>query len=172
VSGTSINDRFLLSAVVDRLVFGDSLTFNINDAHELERLLPTLLKAGILSRILPQITARGRFAGKSAIGLAAGVGNLSIKGSDFEFDLDSRGRSVLRVGQWKLCRVGSAIEIEQVMADDGDEAKTARLEFRGLTPIRMSLLTSAEVHLGPLKLVKAQFRPWKLPHDSASDVST
>lgn len=172
MSGTSINYRFLLSAVVDRLVFGDSLTFNIEDAQELERLLPTLLRAGILSRMLPQVTARGRFAGKSAIGLAAGVGNLSIKGSDFEFDVDSRGRSVLRVGQWKLCRIWSAIEIEQVMADDGDEARTARLEFRGLTPVRMSLLTSAEIHLGPLTFAKAQFRPWKLPHNGAGDVIT
>jgi hypothetical protein len=159
------NDRLLLSAIADRLIFGAPHTFSRDDARELARLLPVMPGTGWLSRLLPDISAKGSLPGRSTAGFAAGLGGVSLKGDHFSFDLDSRGRRVVRAGQWKLIRSGQAIEIEQVMADDGDEGRTARVEFRQGEPVRMCLLMATEINIGPLSLAKGQFQPWKVPDE-------
>jgi hypothetical protein len=160
---TSANDRLLLSAIADRLIFGDAQTFSSDDAQELARLLPVMPGPSFLSRLLPDITAKGSLPGRSTSGSAAGVGNISINDDNFSFDVDSRGRRVVRAGQWKMIRTGSAIEIEQVMADDGDDGRTARVEFRREEPVRMCLLMMTEVNIGPLSFARGRFRHWKMP---------
>jgi hypothetical protein len=157
------NDRFVLSAIADRLIFGDADTFRRDDALELARLLPVTAPPGFLARLLPDIRARGSMPGRSATGFAAGIGNVSLKDEKVAFDLDSRGRRVVRAGQWKLFRGNGTIEIEQVMADDADEARTARVEYRRGEPERMCLLMLTEFHVGPLCLATGRFRPWKRP---------
>jgi hypothetical protein len=126
----SSNDRLLLSAIADRLIFGDEHSFRAEDATELARLLPTMPRANIFQRLLPDLAVKGSLPGRSASGFAAGVGNISLKDNNRSFDFDSRGRRVVRAGQWKLMRSGRGIEIEQVMADDGDDGRTALVEFR------------------------------------------
>jgi hypothetical protein len=101
---TSANDRLLLSAIADRLIFGDAHTFSSDDAQELARLLPVMPGPSFLSRLLPDITAKGSLPGRSTSGSAAGVGNISINDDNFSFDVDSRGRRVVRAGQWKMIR--------------------------------------------------------------------
>jgi hypothetical protein len=162
----SSNDRLLLSAIADRLIFGDEHSFRAEDATELARLLPTMPRANIFQRLLPDLAVKGSLPGRSASGFAAGVGNISLKDNNRSFDFDSRGRRVVRAGQWKLMRSGRGIEIEQVMADDGDDGRTALVEFRQGEPVRMCLLTIVEFHIGPLCLATGRFKPWKLPASS------
>jgi len=164
MTGTmTANDRLLLSALADRLIFGHESTFNLDDARELSRLLPVMPRANILQRLLPDLAVKGSLPGKSASGFAAGVGNVSLNDKTRSFDFDSRGRRVVRAGQWKLMRSGRGIEIEQVMADDGDEGRTALVEFRQDEPVRMCLLTIVEFNIGPLCLATGRFKPWKVP---------
>jgi hypothetical protein len=69
----------------------------------------------------------------------------------------------VRAGQWKLFRFPSAIGIEQVMADDGDDARAALLEFSKGKPTRMLLMVQSELSIGPISLGFGRYTPWKLP---------
>jgi hypothetical protein len=162
-AAATANERLLLSALADRLIFGDPAHFAAEDARELARVMPPAPPRGFLSRLLPDISAKGSRPGRSASGYAAGVGMVSIRDSQTSFELDSRGRRVVRAGQWKLCRTSEGIEIEQVMADDDDEARTARLEYRLGAPVRMTLLTHIGFRIGPACITMGRFQPWKLP---------
>ena len=163
VSGVTGNVRLILSALVERLIYADEATFKREDALELAELLPTPRGLSVLSRLLPRLKVKGRLPGASAAGFAAGVGNVSAEGDQISFDVDSRGRQIVRAGQWKLHRDGKAIEIEQVMTDDGDEGRTARLEFVHGQPARMMLLNKREISVGPLVMSSGHFISWKLP---------
>jgi hypothetical protein len=159
----SIEYRMQLSAIADRLVFGDPSTFVPDDALNLAGLLLNAPNQGLLARLLPDVRVRASLPDMTLTGFAAGAGNVSIGGDHTSFDLDIRGRRVVRAGQWKLCRAGSSIEIEQVMADEMDDGRTARVEYKRGNPVRMSLLVTNEITIGPLALARARFRPWKLP---------
>jgi hypothetical protein len=156
------NERLLLSAIADRLVFGDVGSFRREDALELLRLLPRPLGSGLWEQIF-RLRVQGSFSGRSATGFAADVGDVSFGGDEVAFDMDSRGRKVVRAGQWKLFVTRNTIEIEQVGADDADEGRTARVEFVRGEPVRMTLLAISEVVIGPLAFAKTTFRPWKVP---------
>jgi hypothetical protein len=158
-----VTDRILLSALADRLIFGDEQTFRREDATELARLLPPTARAGFFRRFLPDLIVKGTLPGKSASGFAAGVGNVSLNDSKRSLDYDSRGRAVMRAGQWKLLRSGRGIEIEQVMADDADEGRTALIEYRDGEPHQMCLLTIVALQIGPLCIATGRFKPWKKP---------
>jgi hypothetical protein len=157
------DDRLVLSAIAERLIFDDAETFNPEDARELARLLPVTPAMRWLSRLWPDVVVSGSLPGRSAAGFAAGVGNASFKEDGPSFSLDSRGRRVVRAGQWKLIRIGGNIEIEQVMADDSDEGRTARVDFRRGEPVRMCLLATVGFAIGPLHVSTGRFRPWKVP---------
>jgi hypothetical protein len=158
-----VSDRILLSALADRLIFGDEATFSLDDARELARLMPQMPRAGLFKRFLPDLVVKGTLPGRSASGFAAGVGNVSLNDDKRSLDYDSRGRQVVRAGQWKLLRSGRGIEIEQVMADDGDEGRTALVEYRDGEPVRMCLLTLVSLQIGPICISTGRFKPWKMP---------
>jgi polar amino acid transport system substrate-binding protein len=103
----------VLSALADRLVYGNPGAFDSVDAHELT-VLPTrhpvwhrLTRGG-----MPRTRARIDLPGTSSAGVACGMGNVSIGGDCSTFDLDSRG--------------GRVTQIERVPANHGDEARAMR----------------------------------------------
>jgi hypothetical protein len=118
-------DRIQLAAVVDRLIYGNNTTFDAEDARVLDRLLPDDVRVGFLSRFI-HINLKAKMSG-STQGYAAGVGNVRIP-DDKSFEFDSRGRRIVRAGQWKLCRSGRHIEIEQVMDTEGEKGAVVRYQ--------------------------------------------
>jgi len=157
-------DRILLSALADRLIFGHPDTFSADDARELARLLPyTRRWHSFITNGLPGFSGKMKLPGSSSAGFAAGVGQVSIKDGGRSFEIDSRGRSIVRAGQWKLSRRGRAIEIEQVMSDDMDEGRTAMLAIYPGDVMEMRLLAQVTLSIGPLHIGFARFRPWKVP---------
>lgn len=161
----NINDRMVLSAIVDRLIYANTETFSSEDAIELRRILPQPKKSlwSSISRYLPTIAASGRISGMINAGFSPGVGNIKVKGNDYTFDLDSEGKSVVRAGQWKLYNFGDSIEIEQVMADGGDEGRSACIEYEDKEPTKMLLLCVKNIHFWFLCFAVSEFKPWKLP---------
>jgi hypothetical protein len=88
---------------------------------------------------------------------------VSLPQEDISFDFDSRGRRMIRAGQWKLFRYPSAIGIEQVMSDESDEGRAALLEFSKGKPVQMLLMVQAELSIGPISIGFGRYKPWKLP---------
>jgi hypothetical protein len=157
-------DRLLLSALADRLVFGDPETFSLDDARELVRLMPDVRRwHSFVTDYLPRFSSTVKLPGKSSAGFAAGVGQVSMKDEGRSFEYDSRGQRIIRAGQWKLHRKGYMIQIEQVMSDDMDEGRTAMLDFHPGGPMSMHLLAQVTISIGPLHIGLARFRPWKVP---------
>jgi hypothetical protein len=164
-AGTAPVDRLLITAVVDRLIYGDADTFSVEDAR-------TLLDAVPRKRVpWIEIGAKGKVSGGSAQGFAAGIGNVKVKDErDRKFDVSTSSDVYTRAGQWKLLRYdrrsGTHVEIEQVMADPLDEGRGARLVYRfDGTPVRMDIRVVRNVRLlfSVLTLALPGWRPWKLP---------
>lgn len=95
------------------------------------------------------------------MGHAAGAGNIKISTNDGSFDVDSAGRHVIRAGQWKVYATSKTIEIQQVMASEIDEGRSALIRFRNREPIRMDILVPLEIPLGFLTITVGKYRPWK-----------
>jgi len=149
-----MTDRIQLAAVVDRLIFGHDTTFDAEDARELNRLLPDNVRTGFFGRFL-RVGVKASMSGNTQ-GYAAGVGNVRIA-DDKSFEFDSRGRHILRAGQWKLCRCGRDIEIEQVMDAVGE--KGALVRYRRGEPTEM--LRPVFWRLGFIQI--GVLAPWKRP---------
>ena len=97
--GASANTRLLLSALAERLIYGDGDTFSRQNALDLAELLPSPGWRSRMAEWLPDVGVRGSLPGASAAGFAAGVGNTAMPGDKITFDLDSRGRRVVQVGR-------------------------------------------------------------------------
>jgi hypothetical protein len=160
----AMNDKFQLAAVTDRLIYGSETTFSPDDARELDRLLPHLPRWQRLLDFIPvQLKAGVQSSGQSRKGFAAGVGSVTLREGGESFEFDSHGRRVIRAGQWKLSRVGTDIHIEQVMADESDDARSARLEFSGGEPVALLLLAQRMLEIGPFCVGYGTFKAWKAP---------
>jgi hypothetical protein len=155
-------ERIVLSALADRLIFGDPETFSPDDAQELARLLPDMRRwHSFITDWLPGFSGKVKLPGSSSAGFAAGVGQVSVDEEGRSFEYSSAGKRIVRAGQWKLHRRGYTIQIEQVMSDDMDEGRTAMLIFHPGEEMELQLLAQAMISLGPLHVGVAQFRPWK-----------
>lgn len=158
-------DRLLITATVDRLIYGDPDTFQPDDARTLLQALPRKRVPWI------EVGAKGKVSGGSAQGFAAGVGNVKVKdGRDRKFDVSTSQDAYTRAGQWKLLRYdrrsGTHVEIEQVMADPVDEGRGARLRYRADgTPVGMDIRVVRNVRLlfSMFILQLPGWRPWKRP---------
>ena len=146
---TPANTRLLLSALAERLIYGDEDTFSRQDALDLAELLPGPGWRARLAEWLPYVRVRGSLPGYA-----------TMSGAKTAFD---RGRRVVQAGRWKLHRTGVGIEIEQVVASDADEGWYARVEFKRGKPVGLTLLAVVEVSRGPLMTANGRFRPWKRP---------
>jgi hypothetical protein len=151
-----MTERLQLAAVVDRLIFGHDTTFDAEDARELDRLLPDTVRAGFLGRFL-RVGVKASMSGNTQ-GYAAGVGNVRIP-DDKSFEFDSRGRRILRAGQWKLSRSGRDVEIEQVL--DTDSEKGALVRYRRGEPTEM--LRQVQWALGFIRV--GANAAWKQPRN-------
>lgn len=164
-ANTAPVDRLLITAVVDRLIYGDPDTFSAEDARTLLDALPRKRVPWI------EIGAKGKVSGGSAQGFAAGVGNVKVDDDRArKFDVSTSSDAYTRAGQWKLLRYdrrrGTHVEIEQVMADPLDEGRGARLVYRpGGVPVRMDIRVVRNFRLlfSVLVLALPGWRPWKQP---------
>lgn len=158
-------DRLLITAIVDRLIYGDPDSFSADDARSLLAALPR--------RHVPwvEVGAKGKVSGGSASGFAAGVGNVKVQDDRArKFDVSTSSDAYTRAGQWKLLRydrrLGTNVEIEQVMADPLDEGRGARLRYRADgTPVGMDIRVVRNVRLlfSWFILQLPGWRTWKQP---------
>lgn len=131
-----IRDRMLLAAAADRLIYGSETHFNHTDAVTALNLVPIEPRQPWFG-----FKATGTAGTKGSQGYAAGVGNAPFdEQRQFSFDTDA-GIGV-RAGQWKLTRLAGrfgreTLEIEQVMSDEFDGGRAARIEYRLREPLRM-----------------------------------
>jgi hypothetical protein len=161
---TSI-DRLLITATVDRLIYGNPDTFSAEDARTLLDALPRKRVPWI------EIGAKGQVSGGSAQGFAVGVGNVKLEDDrKRKFDVSTSSDAYTRAGQWKLLRYdrrrGTHVEIEQVMADPLDDGRGARLRYRrDGTPVGMDIRIVRNVRLlfSVFILQLPGWRPWKQP---------
>lgn len=165
-------DRFVLAAIVDRLIYDSETTFSSEDARALLDELPHRPSPWI------QFGIAGKFSGGSTKGVAAGVGDVSIKDDkERQFQYNSSEDAYTRAGQWKLMWIGKRtrqyIEIEQVMADPTDDGRGALICYEADgTPIRMDLRFNRSFRLlwSPVVLMFPGWRPWKTPAGSGSTI--
>ena len=94
---------------------------------------------------------------KPLAGAVAAIHQIDRIADDKSFEFDSRGRHILRAGQWKLCRCGRDIEIEQVMDAVGE--KGALVRYRRGEPTEM--LRPVFWRLGFIQI--GVLAPWKRP---------
>lgn len=159
-------DRFVLAALVDRLIYGDETTFSADDARQLLGAIPHKPSPWI------QLGIAGKMSGGKSRGYAAGVGNVDIKSDkDRQFRYVTGSDAATRVGQWKLMWVQKRdrqfIEIEQVMSDATDEGRGALVSYdRAGNPLRMDIRYNRSWRLfwTPVVLVVPSWKPWKTPH--------
>jgi hypothetical protein len=158
-------DRLLITATVDRLIFGDPDIFSADDARTLLDALPRKRVPWI------EIGAKGKVSGGSTRGFAAGVGDVKVEDDQArKFDVSTSSDAYTRAGQWKLLRYdrrrGTHVEIEQVMADPTDEGRGARLRYRhDGTPLGMDIRVVRNVRLlfSMFILQLPGWRPWTQP---------
>jgi len=162
---TPVPDRFLIAAIVDRLIYDSGSTFGADDARMLLDELPRKPSPWL------QLGIAGKMSGGSSRGFAAGVGDVSIKDNkDRQFQYNSANDSYTRAGQWKLMWIGKRarqyVEIEQVMADATEEGRGALICYEADgTPVRMDLRFNRSFRLfwSPVVVVIPGWKPWKTP---------
>ena len=158
-------DRFVIAAVVDRLIYDNDNTFSTTDARALLDALPRKPSPWI------QLGVAGKMSGGSSSGFAAGVGDVQIKddrGRQFQFSTGDDAYT--RAGQWKLLWIGKRtrqyVEIEQVMADATEDGRGALISYEADgTPIRMDIRFNRSFRLfwSPLVVMFPGWKPWKTP---------
>ena len=162
---THTQDRFVLAAIIDRLIYGDDASFDPQDARTLLDSVPRKPAPWI------QLGIAGKFSGGSTRGYAAGLGDIKVRSDkDRQFQYATGGEASLRVGQWKLMWIGKRqrqfVEIEQVMADVTDEGRGALLSYDAAgAPIRMDIRFNRSFRLfwSPVVIVVPGWQPWKKP---------
>jgi hypothetical protein len=156
-------DRFLIAAVTDRLIFDSETVFDPADAR-------------ILLDALPHRKTRtwgfgmsGKLPGGTTEGFAAGVGSTNVEDEkERSFSFGMRQDSWTRAGQWKLKwsrkRGMQTVEIQQVMADETDEGKGARIHYAADgTPTAMDIQAARSLGLLNIEVVVPRWQPWKRP---------
>jgi hypothetical protein len=158
-------DRFLIAAVVDRLIYENEETFSAEDARVLLDALPRKRSPWL------QLGIAGKVSGGSARGFAAGVGDMRIKDEkDRQFEYNSAADAYTRAGQWKVLvftkRTRQYVEIEQVMADATDDGRGALIGYDlAGTALGMDIRFNRSYRLfwSPVVVVFPGWKPWKTP---------
>ncbi len=158
-------DRFVIAAVVDRLIYGDDSTFSADDARVLLDALPRKRSPWI------QLGIAGKMSGGSSRGFAAGVGDVQIQDDkERRFQYSTGSGAYTRAGQWKLMWIGKRtrqyVEIEQVMADVTDDGRGALISYEADgTPLRMDIRFNRSFRLfwSPVVIMVPGWKPWKTP---------
>jgi hypothetical protein len=158
-------DRFLIAAIVDRLIYDSDITFQSQDARVLLQALPHRRTPWI------ELGIAGSLSSGSSRGYAAGIGSLQVKddkGRRFEYS--TAKDAYTRAGQWKLLWHGKRsrqyVDIEQVMSELTDEGRGAQVVYAADgTPLSMNIRVSRSFRLlwSPVIIVIPGWRPWKSP---------
>jgi hypothetical protein len=160
----SLSHRLRLTACLDRLIYESQGTFRRSDAQELDRLMPRLPRwRAFLSQWLPHLSGQFHASDLPHSGSSPGIGNIEIRDGTISVEYDSLSNQNVRAGQWKLSRSGRDIDIEQMMSDDTDNGRKARLIFRGGHPARLLLHVQTHLVFGGLSFSIGALKPWKNP---------
>ncbi|KAA0583538.1 hypothetical protein FZ983_02710 [Azospirillum sp. B21] len=119
-----IDDRMIVAAALDRILYDDPDHFAAEDARTVRRLIP-YGRSGWL-----RLGFRAETQGPSMKGEAAGIGDVRMEGDKKVVEGSVGESTAWRCGQYKITNHGGDLEIWQVMSDEyAPEPKGARLEF-------------------------------------------
>ena len=158
-------DRFVIAAIVDRLIYDDDTTFSPDDARALLAALPRKPSPWI------QLGVAGKMSGGSSQGLRRGRRRHPAEGR--------QGSPVRIHHRWRRVHPGRPmeadvdrqahrqyVEIEQVMADATDDGRGALISYEpDGTPIRMDIRFNRSFRLfwSPVVIMFPGWKPWKTP---------
>ncbi|ALG70941.1 hypothetical protein VY88_04235 [Azospirillum thiophilum] len=141
--GLRIDDRMIVAAALDRILYDDPDRFAAEDARTVRRLIPPS-RSGWL-----RLGFRAETQGPSMKGEAAGIGDVRMEGDKKVVEGSLGEATNWRCGQYKVANHGGDLEIWQVMSDEyAPEPKGARLEFdaRG-EPERLTFFQPRDIEL-------------------------
>lgn len=139
----SIDDRLVIAAALDRILYDDPDQFSPEDAGTVRRLIPQG-RSGWL-----RLGFRAETQGPSMKGEAAGVGDVRMEGDKTVVEGNVGESAAWRCGQYKITNHGGDLEIWQVMSDEfAQEPKGARLEFDAAgTPEQLTFFQPRDIEL-------------------------
>lgn len=160
----TIDERMLVAAALDRILYDDPDRFAADDARLVRSLIPRTRISWL------SLGFRAETQGPSVGGEAAGVGSVDMEG-ERKVTQGSVGEGAeWRCGQYKVSNYGDGLEIWQVMSNEFDEQpKGARLEFAATdTPRRLLFFRPRDVAI-PIPFTKyhvglrlGAWGPWKM----------
>ncbi len=137
------DDRFVVAAALDRILYEHPDRFAAEDARLLRRLIPRTRTPWL------RLGFRAERQGPSVSGQAAGIGPVDLKGDRKVVERGLGDPPVWRCGQYKISNHGDDLEIWQVMSDEfAEEPKGARLEFGSAgAPERLTFFQPRDLEL-------------------------
>lgn len=162
-SALSIDDRYVVAAALDRILYDDPDRFSAEDARLLRGMIPRTRTPWL------RLGFRAESQGPSVTGQAAGVGQVDMDGDKKVREGSVGLATVWRCGQYKISNHGDDLEIWQVMSDEfAEEPKGARLEYgSGGAPERLTFFQPRDLELRipftgiAVGLRLGGWQPWK-----------
>ncbi|MBP2299501.1 hypothetical protein [Azospirillum picis] len=162
--GLHIDDRMVVAAALDRILYDDHDRFAAEDARMVRRMIPHSRSSWL------RLGFRAETQGPSMKGEAAGVGDVRMEGDKKVMEGSVGESATWRCGQYKITNHGTDLEIWQVMSDEyAPEPKGARLEFdvQG-EPERLTFFQPRDIELRipftslAIGVRLGGWQPWKL----------
>jgi len=165
----TIDDRLVVAATLDRILYDDPDRFLPEDALTVRRLIPHSRSSWL------RLGFRAERQGSSMKGEAAGVGDVRMEGDKSVVEGNLGESTVWRCGQYKISNHGGDLEIWQVMSDEfAQEPKGARLEFDAAgRPERLTFFQPRDIELRipftsfAVGVRLGGWQPWKWAGDGA-----
>ena len=129
VKPLTIDERMLVAAALDRILYDDPERFAADDARLVRSLIPHTRTSWL------SLGFRAETQGPSVGGEAAGIGSVDMEGDRKVVQGSVGDGDEWRCGQYKVSNYGDGLEVWQVMSNEFDEQpKGARLEFAAEVP--------------------------------------
>ncbi|WP_247887350.1 hypothetical protein [Azospirillum sp. SYSU D00513] len=120
----SIDDRLVVAAALDRILYDDPERFAAEDARLVRGIIPNARTSWL------RLGFRAESRGPGMSGQAAGVGQVDMQDEKRVVEKGMGEGPLWRCGQYKISNHGTDLEVWQVMSDEfAEEPKGARLEF-------------------------------------------
>ncbi len=163
VKPLSIDERMVVAAALDRILYDDPERFAAEDARLVRDLIPHTRISWL------SLGFRAETQGPSVGGEAAGVGSVDMEGDRKVVEGSVGDGDQWRCGQYKISNYGDGLEIWQVTSNEFDEEpKGARLEFAAGTPCRLLFFRPRDVAI-PIPFTRYHvglrlggWGPWKV----------
>lgn len=139
----TIDDRMVIAAALDHILYDDPDQFAREDARTVRRLIPHSRSAWL------RLGFRAETRDRPMKGEAAGVGDVRMEGDKKVVEGNVGESAAWRCGQYKIANHGGDLEIWQVMSDEfAQEPKGARLEFDASgEPERLTFFQPRDIEL-------------------------